>query len=139
MTMGMRRNLTVLFSAGALVLGGGSAFAPSASAASHADGCNVWAEAPLYLNGKMHYWARTKCRHYQYAITIWIGNEYFKPGHDTDSWQASKKRTCGPNTVKYCSVGSSGLWKGAGEYCTVVMADLWFDTRISYRNCATYG
>jgi hypothetical protein len=136
----IRRAVLLLASTSALLVGGAAVLATTgASAASHDDGCHVWAEAPSYLNGKMHYYANTHCHHYEYALTQYIGNEWFKPGADTPSWSGSAKRTCGPNTVKYCSVSSKGPWKGPGLYCTVAMTDLWFVNRISYRSCANYG
>lgn len=136
----VQRSILLLSSVSVLVLGGAFAIGgATASADSSFDGCHVWAPAPLYLYGKMHYSASTHCRHYEYALTQYIGNEWFKPGHDTASWEGSAKRTCGPNTVKSCSVSSKGPWKGPGLYCTVAMTDIWFVNRISYRNCANYG
>ena len=137
----MRRIVALLVCAAATLVGVGSTLiSSSASAATHDDGCHVWAWAPTYMNGHVEYGGQTRCKHYEYALTQYIGNEYFRhPSDDQPAWSGSAKRTCGPNTVKTCQVTSRGPYKGPGLYCTVAMTDLWFVNRIESRTCTTMG
>lgn len=138
----MRRVALAVSCAAAMLVVGAAMLAPVlAGAATHDDGCHVYADPPIYLYGKIHYAARTWCKHNEFALTQYIGNEYFRHPHDDQpAWSGSAKRTCGPKApVRRCSVSSKGPYKGPGLYCTVAMTDMWFVNRIEYRNCTTMG
>lgn len=135
-----RRCLSVLVSLGAVLAATGVLSAPARAQDPSFDGCTVFATAPNFFSGVMHYSQSTKCSKVEFRLTSYIQNEWFKPGANTDSWSNSASRECFPQgNTQHCSVSNTGPYKGPGKYCTVAMTDIWFVNRIAVRSCAVYG